>query len=151
LRGIGSGQRIGLSRSSTTEDAVEVIPGADDLAGVQSLLNRARPNRPSAQIENRRHAVSKKQLTHVPVVMNVRIDKSRDDELAAGFYDFGSSRKRRRPCVSGPDAGDPAVCYENSGVGERNASRSIDQSSTSNQQAGPVRLGQSPPSEDQQA
>ena len=32
LRGIRSGQRIGLPRSSTTQDAVEVIPGADDLA-----------------------------------------------------------------------------------------------------------------------
>ena len=52
----------------------------------------------------------KEQFTHVPVVMNVRIDKSRDDELAAGFYDLGSGREDRCSGVSGPDPGDPVVC-----------------------------------------
>ena len=73
----------------------------------------------------------------------VRIDKSRDDELATGFHDLRSGRKRRCPGVSGPNPGDPAVHNENSGIGDWSASRSIDQTSTSNQQAGTVRLRQS--------
>src|SRR5438552_3174462 len=151
LRCIGSRQRSGLPRSSPTQNAVEVIPRAEDLGRVEPLLNGDRPYGPSAQIENGCHAVRKKQFTHVPVVMNVGIDESRENELAAGFDDLGSRRKRWCPGISGPDPGDPSVGNENSGIGGWSASRSINQSSTSNQQAGAVRLRQSRGSEDQQA
>src|SRR5262245_66677693 len=98
---------------------MEVITRPDNLARVQPLLNSDRPNRRPTQIEDRRHAVSEEQLTHVPVVMNVRIDKSRDDELPAGFDDLSSCWNRRRSCISRPHARNCAVRNETSSTATR--------------------------------
>src|SRR4029450_2610808 len=128
-----STQAVSVRLISDSDSGTEVKAWPANLSGVQAFLDGRLPCQRVTEIVDGCDAMSQKHLAHIRTVMDVRIDQSGVDELAAGIHDLRTGFQDRRSFRSAPYSADDVAFNQNTDVRDWCLARSIYQGCALNQ------------------